>query len=95
MGRPTAWNRDLFTGNSFAGLRQDPRRGARLNPFAPPTLPHEVFMREDCVACHSAPAAREELRTAHPERTRCRPCHVPVTTRVVFEPPLVHQDPTS
>ena len=37
----------------------------------------------------------EELRTDHPERTRCRQCHVPVTTRATFEPPLVHQDPTS
>ncbi len=86
-----------FVANSFAGLRQDLRRGARLNPLAPPTVPHKSFMRENCVACHSGPAAREELRTDHPERARCRQCHVPVTTRAGFEPPLVHQaaEPTS
>ena len=88
---------DEFVANSFAGLRQDLRRGARLNPFAPPTLPHKSFMRENCVACHSGPAAREELRTDHAERARCRQCHLPVTTRAGFEPPLVHRaaEPTS
>ncbi len=76
---------DTFKGNAFAGLRQDLRRGARLNPFAPPTLPHKTFMRENCVACHSGPAAREEIRTDHPERPRCRQCHVPVETRAIFK----------
>ncbi len=75
---------DEFAGNSFAGLRQDLRRGARLNPFAPPTLPHTTFMRENCAACHSGPAAREEIRTDHPERPRCLQCHVPVETRATF-----------
>lgn len=77
---------DVFTENSFAGLRQDLRSGARLNAFAPPTLPHKSFMRENCTACHSGPAAREEIRTSHPERTRCRQCHVSVTTRTRFPP---------
>lgn len=86
-----------FVANSFAGLRQDLRHGARLNPLAPPTLPHKSFMRENCTACHSGPAAREELRTDHPERARCNQCHLPVTTRAGFEPPLVQQaiEPTS
>ncbi len=75
---------DVFKANAFAGLEQDLRRGARLNPFAPPTLPHKAFMRENCVACHSGPAAREEIRTDHPERPRCRQCHVPVETRATF-----------
>jgi predicted CXXCH cytochrome family protein len=38
-------------------------------------------MRENCAACHVGPGAREEIITTHPERTRCRQCHVPVTTR--------------
>ena len=75
---------EIFKGNAFAGLKQDLRRGARLNPFAPPTLPHKAFMRENCTACHSGPAAREEIRTDHPERPRCRQCHVPVETRTTF-----------
>lgn len=69
-----------FVANTFVGLRQDLRRGARLNDLAPPTIPHKTFMRENCLACHSGPAAREEVRTSHPERARCRQCHLPVVT---------------
>lgn len=71
----------VFRENSFAGLRQDLRKGTRLNPFAPPTIPHPLLMRESCLACHSGPAAREEIRCSHPERTRCTQCHVPAGSR--------------
>lgn len=71
----------LFVGNSFAGLEQDLRLGTRLYAGAPPTIPHKALMRENCTACHVGPGAREEIVTSHPERTRCRQCHVPVTTR--------------
>ncbi|MCG8461779.1 MAG: hypothetical protein MI919_36315, partial [Holophagales bacterium] len=70
-----------FVGNAFVGLRQDLRRGPRLNPLAPPVMPHGELMRENCQACHTGPAAREEIRTDHPERSFCVQCHVePVTT---------------
>jgi cytochrome c-type protein NapB len=75
---------DLFAENSFVGLPQDLRSGGRLHPLAPPTIPHKTFMRENCTACHSGAAAREEIRTSHPERTRCRQCHVAVATRGLF-----------
>ena len=75
---------EVFVKNEFVGLRQDLRKGKRLNPLAPPTLPHKTFMRENCIACHSGPAAREEIRTSHPERIRCRQCHVAVTTTASF-----------
>jgi hypothetical protein len=75
----------LFAASEFVGLRQDLRRGARLNPIAPPTIPHKVFMRENCAACHTGAAAREEIRTTHPERIRCRQCHVPAGTRAEFD----------
>jgi hypothetical protein len=45
-------------------------------------------MRENCIACHDGPGAREEVRTNHPERWRCRQCHLPVTTRDGFESAL-------
>lgn len=67
---------DEFRTNSFASLRQDLRRGGRASAGAPPVMPHSAFMRENCVACHTGPAAREEIRTSHPERIRCRQCHV-------------------
>ena len=75
---------NVMVANGFVGLRQDLRRGSRLNPLAPPTIPHKTFMRENCVACHSGPAAREEIRTPHPERSRCSQCHVPTQTRSMF-----------
>ncbi len=75
---------EVFRENAFVGLPQDLRHGGRLHPLAPPTIPHPVFMRENCAACHTGPAAREEIRTSHPERTRCRQCHVEVTTREGF-----------
>ena len=65
---------------------QDLRHGLRLHDRAPPTIPHKTFMRENCVACHAGPAAREEIRTSHPERRRCRQCHVPVATQETFSP---------
>ena len=74
----------VLVANDFRPLRQDLRRGRRLNPVAPPTIPHKTFMRENCAACHTGPAAREEIRTSHPERIRCLQCHVPVVTQTTF-----------
>jgi len=74
----------LFVASDFIGLEQDLRPGGRLNPFSPPTIPHGLLMRENCVACHAGPAVREEIATSHPERTRCRQCHVPETMRASF-----------
>ena len=66
----------LLVSNRFAGLRQDLRRGQRLHGLAPPVIPHQILMRENCRACHTGPAAREEIRTSHPERIQCQQCHV-------------------
>jgi nitrate reductase cytochrome c-type subunit len=71
----------LFVENGFQGLEQDLRPGGRLYDGAPPTIPHPTLMRENCLACHAGPGARAEIVTAHPERTRCRQCHVPVNSR--------------
>lgn len=75
---------EVFAVSTFAGLAQDLRHGQRLNEFAPPVLPHPVFMRENCFACHSGPAAREEIRSDHPDRLNCTQCHVPVYTDADF-----------
>lgn len=76
---------EVLVESEFRGLRQDLRSGRRLNPLAPPVLPHAVFMRENCAACHDGPAAREEIRTPHPERTRCTQCHVEQVSTDLFE----------
>ncbi len=75
---------EVFRRNDFAGLRQDLRQGRRATPLAPPVMPHPVFMRENCGACHSGPAAREEVRCPHPERVRCAQCHVEQRTTEVW-----------
>lgn len=74
-----------FVDSEYEPYRQDLRAGGRATAGAPPTIPHRTLMRENCVACHDGPGAREEIRTSHPERTRCRQCHVPVTELTAFE----------
>jgi cytochrome c-type protein NapB len=61
--------------NDFAGLRSA-GRGSRAWPGAPPTIPHLLWMRQDCSSCHG-PAGLAGLRTSHPERALCQQCHVP------------------
>lgn len=75
----TTWKR-----NSFAGMRQDLRHGERLNPLAPPVMPHPLFLHEACLTCHDGPGAREEIRTTHPERVRCQQCHAAQQTLTTF-----------
>ena len=79
---------DLFVASEYEGIPQDLAAGDRATAGAPPRIPHRILMRENCVACHDGPGAREEARTTHPERTRCRQCHVPVTENQVFESSL-------
>jgi cytochrome c-type protein NapB len=45
---------------------------------SPPVIPHALQMRENCAACHSGPAAPQEISVSHPLRLNCRQCHVPV-----------------
>ena len=78
----------LFVASEYEPLEQNLRHGGRATPGAPPTIPHRILMRENCVACHDGPGAREEVRTTHPERRRCRQCHIPSTTRHSFESEL-------
>jgi cytochrome c-type protein NapB len=73
-----------FAASTFAPLRQDLRSGQRLSDLSPPVMPHKLLMRENCSACHTGPAAREEIRTPHPDRVRCMQCHVPQRTADVF-----------
>ena len=75
---------ELFVANSFEGVPQDLAAGDRATPGAPPRIPHRLLMRENCAACHDGPGAREGIRTDHPERTRCRQCHVPVAADSEF-----------
>jgi cytochrome c-type protein NapB len=77
---------DVFVASNFEGAKPDILlTGGRATPGAPPTIPHRLLMRENCVACHDGPGTREEIRTSHPERWRCQQCHVPVGSLGTFE----------
>ncbi|MCX7699247.1 MAG: nitrate reductase cytochrome c-type subunit [Gemmataceae bacterium] len=70
--------------NLFAGLaRSGP--GERSSPGAPPTIPHHLFMREDCLSCHGW-VARPGIRTTHPWLSACTQCHVAAAGENTFPP---------
>lgn len=61
-------------GNNFRGVSAT-GRSTRAWPGAPPTVPHPLLMRSDCLSCHG-PVGLPGLRTSHPERQQCVQCHV-------------------
>ena len=67
---------DVFWANGFVGVGQTLATAERLYATAPPVMPHPLFMREDCQACHGGVAARPEIRCDHLNRVNCRQCHV-------------------
>lgn len=69
---------DQFAENDFVGLPQQIAKLERAHPLAPPMTPHSELMRENCLACHSGPAARPEIRCAHADRANCKQCHLPI-----------------
>lgn len=64
-----------FRDNDFVGL-DFPGKGLRAHPQAPPTIPHKLFMRENCLSCHG-PTGMALVRVSHPERSQCVQCHLP------------------
>jgi cytochrome c-type protein NapB len=63
--------------NTFAGL-EPLLGGERSFEGAPPTMPHELFMRTNCIACHGS-QGYSGLITDHPERRNCIQCHTPTS----------------
>lgn len=62
-----------FVANSFEGIRAA-GPGERAWPGAPPTIPHDTFMRTRCVSCHGA-HTEPGLASSHPTRQSCTQCH--------------------
>ncbi len=56
---------------------EEPKRGMRGFLVSPPTVPHRIYLRENCLSCHGPKNPNMRLRTSHPERSRCLQCHVP------------------
>lgn len=53
-----------------------PQLAPRAPGHTPPTIPHDLQSRGNCLACHAGPAAAAEVRTTHPEWANCRQCHL-------------------
>jgi cytochrome c-type protein NapB len=66
---------DGLAANRFAGLRY-PGRGTRAYAGAPPTIPHPLAGRRNCLGCHGD-LGGSPIRTPHPDRVNCAQCHVP------------------
>lgn len=64
-----------LTISDWLGL-EEPRKGSRAFELAPPTIPHRLFMREDCMTCHDPQQPTTGMRVPHPERSNCMQCHV-------------------
>lgn len=75
---------ELFRESTFAGAPQALQLGPRAHDFAPPRIPHPRFLRENCLACHDGPAAREDIRCTHAERAACTQCHLEVRAADAF-----------
>jgi nitrate reductase (cytochrome), electron transfer subunit len=66
----------LFVGTNWQSI-EPPRLGRSALAGSPPTIPHSLQMRENCLACHTGPGAVAEIRVSHADRGNCRQCHVP------------------
>ncbi len=64
----------VFRETLFVGL-DFPGKGTRAHDFAPPTMPHKTFMRENCLSCHG-PSGKQKIESPHPYRSQCQQCHV-------------------
>lgn len=61
------------TSVTWRGLEPRPVQ-PRANPTGPPVIPHRLFMRENCEACHGR-AGEPELQVDHAKRIACLTCH--------------------
>lgn len=44
---------------------------------SPPTIPHALQNRTDCLSCHAGSGGLVDIRATHTERVNCIQCHVP------------------
>jgi len=75
----------LLVSNSFVGWRYPPA-GTRAYPGAPPTIPHLLNGRENCLGCHGD-LGGSPIKTPHADRVNCRQCHVSQVANAPAFPP--------
>jgi cytochrome c-type protein NapB len=69
--------KELFVETDWQSIKP-PKLGLSEMGGSPPPIPHSLQIREDCIACHTGPAAVAEIRVEHASRGNCRQCHVPM-----------------
>jgi len=57
-----------FDGNKSSG------KGSRAFEGAPPTIPHRIWLRQNCSSCHGV-GMPDAIVTPHPQRSNCLQCH--------------------
>lgn len=65
-----------LAGTTFEGRRASGYGGTRAWAGAPPTMPHSLFMRTNCVSCHGE-FGYDGWRPDHLDRSNCVQCHAP------------------
>ena len=68
---------ELFVATDWQSIAP-PRLGGSALASSPPTIPHPLQLRENCISCHTGPGAVVEIRVDHASRGNCRQCHVPL-----------------
>lgn len=68
---------ELFVETDWKSVRP-PRLGQSFLSNSPPPVPHSLQLRENCIACHTGPAAVSEIQIEHAARGDCRQCHATV-----------------
>ncbi|NWK56714.1 hypothetical protein HW115_13910 [Verrucomicrobiaceae bacterium N1E253] len=63
----------LVVDNQFIGASHS-GAGSRAFPGAPPTVPHRIAMRQNCMSCHG-PGMPDAITVSHPMRMNCLQCH--------------------
>ncbi len=70
----SATTSSMFKPNNWS-LSSPPETNQRALPGSPPIIPHDLEMRNNCLACHAGPAAPKKIRVSHPNRVNCLQCH--------------------
>ncbi len=68
------YDKNLFKATNWKSI-DPPAINRSAMTGSPPQIPHELQMRENCLACHGGPGSVKEIRTPHPDRVNCRQCH--------------------
>ncbi len=75
---------ELFVESEWRSI-DPPKLGLSFLGGSPPPVPHSLQLRENCIACHTGPAAVAEIKIEHAVRGDCRQCHATVVQTAPFK----------